>query len=335
VRVHIMLIATALSSGCSTTPTVSEKQIIASDDSVITESEVVKPQVEKHKHKQINQPITSESKRVDNIDTFYLPVEKQSQSPPSEESLKKLCEVRTDKGKYFNYITVDNNKALMYAITDEPMKLASESVYLYTRYFKGHKPGMILRVSAWKKGVTPDWAYIFDRNHDGRIDYLAFMGGPTPVAPIDHEGVLPNIRETMKYEQYKIVLFNQPLGFWHVADDNHDGKADGLAMRAYDEKNGWSYGWVVVKSTKFDSKLDRCMYYSEHDMNDVHTCKRALFGGKYVVPEKYKAPSISIDAANELLSIANKAASKCELKAASFYEEPRPFPKKESGEGNK
>lgn len=331
-RVYLMLIVVTLSVSCSTTTTtVTDRQVISNDETTNIKSEVEKSSIEKREH--LSQPISTEAKRTDNINTFYLHVEKQSQSPPSEKLLKKICGIRIDNDKYINFISAENNKVLMYAITDEPMGLASESVYLYTRYFKGHKPGMLFRVSAWKAGVTPDWAYIFDRNQDGRIDYLAFMSGPSPVAPIDHQGELPNTKGTMKYEDYKIILFNQPLAFWHVADDNHDGNTDGFAMRAYDVNTGWSFGWMVIKSTKYDNKLDKCMYYSEHDMNDVHTCKRSLFGNEYVVPDKYKAPSISIYTANQWLSSVNEAARKCGFNAVSFYGEPRPFPKKEPGEG--
>jgi hypothetical protein len=329
-RTHLAVIFSALLVGCATTATVTDMPETTRASKAGTDAGIEEAKLVNRDNVVLT---TGEINALNGINSFFLDVEKQSQSPPAEESLKKLCERKIDKDRYITFITVDDKRALMFALTSKQMGPASESVYLYTRYFKGNKPGMVLRVSAWNDGVTPDWAYIFDRNQDGNVDYIAYMDGPRPVAPVDSQQELPKITEHMQLGQYKLVIFNQLLAFWHVADDNHDGAADGLAMRAYNKDTGWSLGWMVLQSTKFNNALDRCMYISEHNIDETHACEWSYFGRKYEVPGKYSAPSIRKETADEWLSIVNNAARECGFGASSFIDVPTIFPK--SGDENR
>jgi len=323
-RIHLAFIFAALLVGCATTVTVNDIPETTHDSKAGTDVGIEDTKLD---NRDVGALTTGEVNALNGINSFFLDVEKQSQSPPAEESLKKLCERRIEKDRYITFITVDGKRALMFALTSKQMGPASESVYLYTRYFKGNKPGMILRVSAWNAGVTPDWAYIFDRNQDGNVDYIAYMDGPKPVAPVDSQQELPKITEHMKLGQYKLVIFNHLLAFWHVADDNHDSATDGLAMRAYNDDTGWSLGWMVLQSTKFNDKLDRCMYISEHNIDETHACEWSYLGRKYEVPGKYSAPSIQKETADEWLSTVNNAARECGFDASSFIDVPTFFPK--------
>jgi hypothetical protein len=199
-------------------------------------------------------------------------------------------------------------------------------INLKTYIFKD--PKTLLRVTAWRPGVTPDWGYVFDRNQDGRVDYIAYMEGPRAVAPSGETEELPILtgkKFTLTGNQIVFLASNQPLGFWHVADDNYDGKIDGFAMRANAVINGWSYGWMVVESTGFNDKFDKCTYYSEHDKSETYSCESINEGHEYIVQGKFKSRSMPIEMYNKWMSMANDAASGCKLDAKNFYEKPGTF----------
>lgn len=260
------------------------------------------------------------------IFSYYELVDGQSLSPPPEQSLRTICQKKRKDGGYITFIGVEGRKVLLFALTDNKIRDASKSVYLETRFFTG--PKVLLRISGWGPGVTPDWGYVFDRNRDGMVDYLAYMAGPKAVAPLGHKEELPNItatkRKTTLGEEY-FKAGHSPLTFWHVADDNFDGSVDGFAMRADRVDNGWSYGWMVVQSSSHNDIFDKCQYYSGHDKNESHSCEPVDEGHGYVVLDKYKAHSLPVEMYDKWLLTVNNGINECKLDAANFYALPGTF----------
>ena len=266
-----------------------------------------------------------------NITSYYLNAEDQSRSPPPEESLRIVCQKKQKangyitKDHYITFIGVEDQKVLLFALTDKKMRDARKSIYLTTRIFT--EP--TIRISGGGPGVTQDWGYVFDRNQDGLVDYLAFMLGPLPVAPIGYKKDLPNLSDSKLQMTLgtvaKIYVPNSPLAYWHVADDNSDGSVDGFAKRALSLDNGWSYGWIVVKSSAFNNTFDKCRYYSEHDKNKSYLCEPTEEGHSYIVSDKHKASSMPIEIYDEWLLAVNSAIKECKLDATYFYTLPDTF----------
>lgn len=109
-------------------------------------------------------------------------------------------------------------------------------------------------------GATRDWAYVWDRNGDGRIDYLAYYLGTEMVVT---NGPLPkgfpagtNVR--LNGTQLEYVIRHMRMTFYHAADDNYDGRVDAVVFPNRDASTPlWVKGFFVLRSTHFDGRVDR------------------------------------------------------------------------------
>jgi hypothetical protein len=131
--------------------------------------------------------------------------------------------------------------------------------------FKVTKPAEQLAILGGirtKKGPSPaqDWGYVFDRNGDGKVDYLCYFMGPMPVEGADFPADFPK-REAdgklrLKKEEIEFLVRHMKAVFYHVADDDFDGRADGVVIFSMDPDRNWVNGWGLFRSTKGDGDLD-------------------------------------------------------------------------------
>lgn len=185
------------------------------------------------------------------------------------------------------------------------------------------KPGKNLRTRIPRGGLPPsatmDWGYVFDRNHDGRVDYLAYLDGINPVVPDDWRGHLPNLTRPFTGRELKeIVLPNTRAVFWHMADDDFDGRHDGLAVSMRDVSTGWLNGWVMARDTNFDGRFDACVFYRGRMRSKVGDCDPAARG--FGVKGERPSGLSGVPAVDEpsLLTLINQVAKRCRLQGESF-----------------
>lgn len=168
-------------------------------------------------------------------------------------------------------------------------------------------------------GGTMDWGYVFDRNHDGKVDYLAFLDGANLVVPDDWTGDLPDQSTTFTEETFKeLVLPNMKLLFWHLADDNFDGYHDGTAVSTRNVESGWIDGWIAARDTDFDGNYDSCNYFQGRFRTDVGPCEGT--------PSSYRVPNKELSGIRQIppskdfyFQLINAAAEKCNFSGESFY----------------
>ncbi len=206
----------------------------------------------------------------------------------------------------------------------------------YVTFVKSKKEGIFLAViTGWKfsrpeknlftsapptgipKGGTRDWGYVFDRNHDGKVDYLAFLDGPNPVVPDDWVGELPQLGGQSTVEELReVVLPNIKLVFWHLVDDNFDDRHDGVAVSMRNVENMWIDGWVVARDSDFDGRYDECKSFQGVIHKELGPCEGAA--DDYRVANKRPSGLGRIPPGYGMLQFINAAASECKLTGNAF-----------------
>jgi len=265
---------------------------------------------------------TTTASRHNTIDTFYSDVDSQSQSPPSEEALRSICQKKRKKGGYINFIGIEDKKVFLFALTKNKIRHADKSIYLETKFFKSK--GALPRASGRGPGVTPDWGYVFDRNQDGYVDYFAYMYGPMPVPPPAYDGSLPVLPGKITRENGIFFIENTPLTFWHTADDNYDGQTDALALRSIASDTGWSDGWMVIQGIEEAKKLENCNFYSNRMPTKPQPCKRIDNEYTYITNEGSKA-TLPARSPFWLLPLINDSAKECRFDSSNFYALPNTY----------
>ncbi len=114
--------------------------------------------------------------------------------------------------------------------------------------------------------ATRDWAYLWDRNGDGAVDYLAFYLGTEMVVT---NGALPadfprGAHPRLNVAQLEFVLRHTHMTFYHAADDNFDGRVDAMVFPLRDpELPLWVKGFVALRSTRFDDRVEQDWEFSD------------------------------------------------------------------------
>lgn len=132
---------------------------------------------------------------------------------------------------------------------------------------------------------TPDWGWIYDRNNDGQIDWLAFLDGPLIVLPkegfqegfptLSHSGA----RRQITARQLGIMQNNAQLVYRHIIDSDFDGVADAFMLKPTSDENGWWEGEMLVAEGLGPDGKSECLWQSDYDPSDVLRCE--FEGGGY------------------------------------------------------
>lgn len=114
-----------------------------------------------------------------------------------------------------------------------------------------------------QKGCTLDWAYVWDRNEDGVIDYIAYLDSARPVKGRDFPADFP-IGTRLKKEHLYLIIDSGRMTFTHFADDNFDGRTDTIVAVLPDPARPfWVEEFGVLRSTGFDGKVDETWTFKE------------------------------------------------------------------------
>jgi len=168
-----------------------------------------------------------------------------------------------------------------------------------------------------------EWMFVFDRNHDGKVDYMLWPQGVLPYV----EGTPPpgfpvrtgSLVATMTRDQLALIQHYARLIFWHFADDNFEGKVSAVILDAWDPNGVFAVtGWQVIRSSHSDGVLDQCWYFTENIGEKTGECERTDQGYKTrssdptdITPENLAAKSV-------WFSTLNAAAGLCPLTGDSF-----------------
>lgn len=118
-------------------------------------------------------------------------------------------------------------------------------------------------------GGQPDrsltWGFLYDRNGDGWVDYFTLLDGAQPVKTAEIAERIPKKPgagrdrsiKIESFEEIQLMMKHTRLLFTHNADDNFDGKSDGVVAPLWDPDNPvWIDGSGVMRSVSFTQEVD-------------------------------------------------------------------------------
>jgi len=173
---------------------------------------------------------------ADSISSFPLPINQ--------------YEIKTQKKLMDRYVTFigkkKENTICIAAVTLTPIRNLQKELSL-TVQFQGPKLYI---------GEVTTWGYIFDRNGDGKIDYLALVGGAAAVEDSTIADDFPGFGSPMNRKQFEQYIGHCQILFNHWADDNFDGTIDAVVHYDMDPIRNWMKRRLVIRSTGFDGKFE-------------------------------------------------------------------------------
>jgi hypothetical protein len=194
------------------------------------------------------------------ITGFYPKADTACDFPPLENPLTILCRKKIEN-RYISFMGYkDVKKIFIVAITLTPIKDVRKELSLIVDY-EGGRPSI---------GKVKSWGYIFDRNGDGKIDYMALIAGAAGFEEENFPDSFPNRTQILNRDQLEYFVGHCKLIFNHWADDNFDGTIDAAIHVDMDPDRDWVKRRLVIRSTKFNGVFDdvwafRNQIGEEHD----------------------------------------------------------------------
>lgn len=264
-------------------------------------------------------PQTQQAQVPEHLNALYRSVYELTQSPPPKPRLMHVCEVRAD-GRYVTFVGVQRHRALIVAFTPGPLDDPSRDISLAPLFVLRHGLPQPIGYDPRVKDATMDWGYIFDRNNDGRVDYLAHLEAPLPVRPAQYPGELPPLLGSITGKALKLAIANTRMVFWHAIDLNFDGASNALVLSMMDRRNGWVDATLLMTKSKHDENGWRCSYFDGSALRGPKPYETR--GAEYVVPGKKILGFRKIPPTLDYLKRINAAAARCGLGPGSFYQTP-------------
>jgi len=196
-------------------------------------------------------------------------------------------------------------KVFIAALTTKPIENPNSDIMRIVD-FDGTSP---------KLGRVTTWGYVFDRNNDGKIDYMALVDG---AAAFKDDGIpldFPVRGQNLTLPQLEIYMSHCKIIFNHWADDNFDGKIDAVVHTDMDPVRDWVERRLVIRSTKFDGTFDNVWSFQKYITEDRGTVEYSKTAVPYRPLGKLSGEitQATMDEKTAILSILNSAALKCDL----------------------
>lgn len=203
---------------------------------------------------------------------------------------------------YFTLARTDDGKTALFVITEKGPVTNLAKVISF-----GGQPDRSL-----------DWGFLFDRNSDGWVDYFVYLDGALPVKTEAIAGLIPKktgakhgdpIRIESK-EELKLIIMNTRLVFTHHADDNFDGKSDGVVEALWDLENPlWRYGNGVMRSRAFTQMVDEDWRF----ITDIGTRAGAIPRTPQGFDVSFFRDQRPLETSTKLLDIINEGIRACRI----------------------
>jgi hypothetical protein len=168
---------------------------------------------------------------------------------------------------------------------------------------------------------TLDWGYVYDRNGDGRVDYLAYLQNAHPVLPDPVPADFPaaernpdgSIRAT-KALLYAMIELGQMV-FRHFADDDFDGRVDGMVVEEFDrERPMFVRDWLVYRAGTPGAGIDQAWAFRNSIRDTIRVLQRNETG--YLMPSidpdaPWTPVGQYLDLVTERIGVINGAVARC------------------------
>jgi hypothetical protein len=177
---------------------------------------------------------------------FFPTADSVTAHAPFKSELTTLCQVRL-LGRYVSFVGFKSTRTVLYVTftldsVNDPVADVSPIVG-----FENARPSL---------GKVQTWGYPFDRNRDGKIDYLALVGGAAPFEDEDFPVNYPRGQEELMIHHVQLFVEKCRIVFNHWADDNYDGRLDAVIHADMDTARSWVYRYIHAASASGDGKFD-------------------------------------------------------------------------------
>ncbi len=174
---------------------------------------------------------------------FYPRAAARAAKPPPEKALRVLSEWQHPDGDHVAFVSHGKRTSFFAVLTKEKLKKPDQALFLSPRYIVAKDMGAVkegreplVRATA---GEVMDWTYVYDRNGDGRVDYLCYLMGPMPVMPDSFPADFPADSERLDQPRLDYKLDHTRYVFHHVADEDFDGQVDAIVLYVRDPSRNW------------------------------------------------------------------------------------------------
>lgn len=174
---------------------------------------------------------------------------------------------------------------------------------------------------------SPNWGYVFDRNGDGKADYLCYYAGQKPVKgpgfPPDFPKREADGKLRLKEAHILYLVSRMRAIFFHVADDDFDGRVDGVVLYSLDPSRDWVDGWGLFRNTKPGAGADVAILFRDDITKPTGKPKREGEGWAWIGAGGKKATvgAALFDGWSQILARVNRTAEKVGFGPGTFPKE--------------
>jgi hypothetical protein len=191
------------------------------------------------------------------IARFYPKAESIASYPEIGKSLKIICQRKIDN-LWISFIGYnEENKIAIVAATNEMIQNPNKEIYRILDFVEG-SPVL---------GKVTTWGYVFDRNKDGKIDYMALVDGAAPFLDDRVPESYPARGQKLDRNELELFVNKCKIIFNHWADDNYDDKVDAVVHVDIDPLRDWVRRKIFARCTKFNNRF-----------NDVFAFRKKITG---------------------------------------------------------
>jgi len=228
-------------------------------------------------------------------------------------------------GLWLSFLTTERGRVQIAALTKSSITRPADTIALKPLF----NPLPTARVGS---AGTLDWAYVYDRNGDGRIDYLVYLQNahavlPDPLPPgFPKPEVLPNGQVRGSMELIRAMISNAQLVFSHYADDRFDGRVDAVVVPEFDAERPMFVGGYIAYLRARDGRAEEAWAFRASIGERTRTLTRDPAKGYLLptpVPGETEPASARIERGTRLLELFNAALARCPAGTATVEQGPR------------
>lgn len=250
-------------------------------------------------------PLALKAQDDNSIISFFPTADSMSEYPPMESELAIICQKKLDS-RYVSFIgNKDDKRIFIAAITLKPIKDLAAELSVHVQ-FNGLVPNV---------GQISSWGFVYDRNNDGKIDYMALLGGAAAFKKDDITEDYPVRDQKLTQPQLELFVSHCKLIFNHFADDNFDGKIDALVHIDMDMRRDWVERKILIRSTKFDKHFDDVWAFRDHINEEPQPVEHSATSVPYHPLGKFSGEITNsmLEGQNAILKLLNRAAASCSV----------------------